>query len=530
MIGFFENEKTILPEIRLRKLRIYHVRNIDYSEIDFPNSKVDDLINYQSSVLGIYGQNGSGKTTAIIALKVLRSVVAGYGADEIDKDLIQSGFESCRFEYEFCACCSTQDKYDIIYCFDIRMFHESHEYDVINLSKSSDSEGHSSKKVEVDYVPRIVNEKLKFRHSSNDNKGELITLIETGTGEPDDQIYAFGNKKRFKEFRAQDNIREIFYWKQMAAMSQRSFIFFSGMYKWLIMQSPNDEYNVVLKSIYTYCNSYLHILTGNELIRYDDLSRSRCVIDLWREEADGYGIVPLVVDEQPDVISASEYDDLKRDINRINCFVGCLIPGFALCLIEYERGNYDDLTRDPDDDEISKDTNEAESVDDSSQNKLHVKYMLHSKREQTIIPLTHESAGVRRLISLASLIIAMYNDPSVTIAIDELDSGIFEYLLGDLLSVLNEHGKGQLIFTSHNFRALEVLDRNNLLFTSFDSPKRFIKLPNISGNNNLRDSYFRTIMLGDGSIYKKTDQAEIRRGLIKAGCTRDTEAGDSLDQ
>lgn len=53
----------------------------------------------------------------------------------------------------------------------------------------------------------------------------------------------------------------------------------------------------------------------------------------------------------------------------------------------------------------------------------------------------------------------MYNDPTTTVVIDELDCSIFEYLLGELLSIIEESGRGQLIFTSHNLRPLEKLNK-----------------------------------------------------------------------
>lgn len=36
----------------------------------------------------------------------------------------------------------------------------------------------------------------------------------------------------------------------------------------------------------------------------------------------------------------------------------------------------------------------------------------------------------------------MYNNPSITVVIDELDSGIFEYLLGEILKIISEKGQG----------------------------------------------------------------------------------------
>lgn len=58
-------------------------------------------------------------------------------------------------------------------------------------------------------------------------------------------------------------------------------------------------------------------------------------------------------------------------------------------------------------------------------------------------------------MSILQLLIVVYNHPSVTVAVDELDGGVFEYLLGELLNIISEKGKGQLIFTSHNLRPLD---------------------------------------------------------------------------
>ena len=45
--------------------------------------------------------------------------------------------------------------------------------------------------------------------------------------------------------------------------------------------------------------------------------------------------------------------------------------------------------------------------------------------------------------------------------VDELDSGIYEYLLGECLEVMQDKAKGQLIFTSHNLRPLEILENDS---------------------------------------------------------------------
>lgn len=57
-------------------------------------------------------------------------------------------------------------------------------------------------------------------------------------------------------------------------------------------------------------------------------------------------------------------------------------------------------------------------------------------------------------------------------SIDELDAGIFEYMLGELLDIFGKSAKGQLIFTSHNLRALEMLGgQDEQIYEETDSLK-----------------------------------------------------------
>ena len=113
----------------------------------------------------------------------------------------------------------------------------------------------------------------------------------------------------------------------------------------------------------------------------------------------------------------------------------------------------------------------------------------------------------------------VYNDAFVTVAIDELDSGIFEYLLGELLRIISEKGKGQLIFTSHNLRPLETIDKGFVAFTTTNPENRYIRMTNVKENNNLRDFYYRDIVLGEQSelLYNATNNFEIALAFREAG-------------
>lgn len=96
-----------------------------------------------------------------------------------------------------------------------------------------------------------------------------------------------------------------------------------------------------------------------------------------------------------------------------------------------------------------------------------------------------------------SLLIRMFNESDVCIAIDEIDSGIFEILLGTLLQVIAEYGRGQLIFTAHNLRVLEVLSDKSIVFSTSNPKNRFTTIKGVRDSNNLRNMYIRAVNIDD---------------------------------
>lgn len=148
-----------------------------------------------------------------------------------------------------------------------------------------------------------------------------------------------------------------------------------------------------------------------------------------------------------------------------------------------------------------------------------VRIQLMSAKNSKEIALKYESEGIKKIISILQLLIVVYNQSSITVAVDELDAGVFEYLLGELLRIISEKGKGQLIFTSHNLRPLETMDKGFIAFTTVNPSNRYIRFNNVKENNNLRDFYYRDIMLGEQNemVYEPTNNAEISFAFREAG-------------
>ena len=207
----------------------------------------------------------------------------------------------------------------------------------------------------------------------------------------------------------------------------------------------------------------------------------------------GCGKIQLKIFDN-NLISEHSYKILKHIIDQINIVLETIIPSFSIGI-------------------------ESKSESFIKECELGVKFELVSIQGNTKIPLRYESDGTKEIIFIVGLLISVYNDPKVCLAIDELDSGLFEFLFGEILVLLKKNGKGQLIFTANNLRALEVLDKNNFIFTTTNPKNRYIKLKGVKTTNNLRDFYLRNIILGgqDEKLYNKTYKEYISEALEKVG-------------
>ena len=65
------------------------------------------------------------------------------------------------------------------------------------------------------------------------------------------------------------------------------------------------------------------------------------------------------------------------------------------------------------------------------------------------------------------------------------------------MEIFSNDASGQLVFTSHNLRILEMLPtRKNFVFSTTNRENRYITLKGVKMTNNLRDLYLRSIQIG----------------------------------
>ena len=198
---------------------------------------------------------------------------------------------------------------------------------------------------------------------------------------------------------------------------------------------------------------------------------------------------------EPIVLNAERKALLYAIVNQINTVLYTIIPGMKIDVKDYGKQSLDD-------------GDEGWKIE-----------LMSVREDKKPIPIRMESEGIIKIVSILNALIQAFGNSSICLVIDELDAGIFEYMLGELLDIFEKSAKGQLIFTSHNLRALEMLDKESVMFSTVNPNNRYIHMKNVKDTNNLRSMYIRSITLGgqDERIYDETDSLKIARAFRKAG-------------
>ena len=442
--------------VRITEIEIYNFKNVEFGQINLDNKK------YSSSVLGLYGQNGSGKTALIDAIALLKNALCGLQIPKQFADYINISASYSEFKFKFSV---SQDKKfnEIIYSFKLRK--ETRK--IQNIDKPS---------AEIS-MPVIFDEIFSVSISDNDVAHKMQEIINTSS-----EYQTFGPNSKFKQLIPDDvNINDIIVIKKITALQSRSFLFSKELLD--IFRNKINVYSYIIEAIVDFGNNYLFVIDtkNNALISLDALPVAFKIKD-GNKNLQGN----IAISSERSIIAIEIFNILQNLIKNMNIVLKELIPGLTVEL-----------------------KNMGPVLWPDGHKGIYVQLL--SIRNGKSIPIKYESEGIKKIISILQLLIVVYNNPSITVAVDELDAGIFEYLLGEILKIISEHGKGQLIFTSHNLRPLETIDKCFIAFTTVNPLNRYVRMKNVNKNNNLRDFYYRDIMLGGQSekLYDETNNHEI---------------------
>lgn len=129
--------------------------------------------------------------------------------------------------------------------------------------------------------------------------------------------------------------------------------------------------------------------------------------------------------------------------------------------------------------------------------KLYVKKMIGGKIRT--INFSNESAGTQHILDIVRSLLSAFC--GVTVVYDEIDDGIHDLLLKNILASMIDDISGQLIITTHNTYLLESIDIKSVYIITVDYQgnkeiKCLDKYPRIQGTNNPRTMYLKGLFGG----------------------------------
>ena len=432
-----------------------------------PNTVNKILSADKAEILGIYGQNGSGKTAIVDALYFLQKVMVGTDLDQSLEDYMDMDSDTAEIFADFNIFID-----GIVFEIGYRLSLSREEKEVVisreTLSAAKNENGiRTNKTVFMDYQRDQANAIFKPQK-------RLDEILEENKEIKTDLIVA----------------------RKMAEKSNCSYIFGESSREIFCREYQNgfQQFSVIISSLFEFALKDLFVIRNT----HSGVISANFVLPMaFRIENDNIGAKgdftvsltePILVDEERKKL-------LETIVEQINIVLYTIIPGLQVTIKNYGK----------------------QSLNDGEEG---WKLELMSKREgMKEIPIRMESGGIIKIISILNALIQAFGNPSICLVIDELDSGIFEYMLGELLDIFKKSAKGQLIFTSHNLRALEMIDKESIMFSTTNPDNRYIHMKNVRESNNLRNMYIRSITLGGQSeqIYEETDSLKIARAFRKAG-------------
>ncbi len=474
---FTDEHATDLPTVRIKKIELNNFKSVKHGEIVLDCGKQYIPYGTKSDVLGLYGQNGSGKTALIEALSILEILMAGGSVPDVYADCISVDDEFSYLIFNFDLQYIRGEIRELEYAFKLKK---------VKLTEEEIQEKY--KDAPEDYpIPKdaykvfVYHEIIKLSWDEDGKRKIKQTIVDTSV-----TTAPFGSTPKLKAFVGKDKkaILDLEINKKLTAEKSRSFIFSKTTLQIFKNSNLYSVYYQVLLEMRLFASLFFCVIDTKS----SGLIRLNFALPLYTRN----GMVHFDV-RSPQKFSNDEFEHFNMVLNGISEVLFQLVPGLRIGFKKV-----------------------SDAIIDNGESGCVAELVAY--RDGKELPLRDESDGVRKIISVLSLIVAAYNDQSFTLAIDEFDAGVFEYLLGEILQTFEESGKGQFIFTSHNLRPLEVINKKFLVFTTTNPYNRYFRLKNISPTNNLRDIYFREIILGEQEekIYNKTKRFKIAAAMRKA--------------
>ena len=462
-------------KVRIMRSEIHNIKNVMYGDIKYMNygNINKKAICDKTDIVGIYGQNGSGKTALVESLDILRQLLTGNSINYEMYEGILSRDGSSYISTDFFVW-RGDDKYKVTYLAYLRVDEKKETIQI-----------YSEK---LYYWRRGASWKAERDISFQNPYYGAIDILETK-----DISVKSKHLSNLKDIPFLTNMQNL----AIVCAQKNISVFFNDLVKANIEKLDENEevkhFRHVILGISQFAYVDFSVIKVNQLGTINNNQIIPINVHKETETEIMQAIMPLAIAGVTE-IPEEDYVKVKSVIDAINIAIKSVIPNLQIKL---------------------KEKTELERPDGTKA----IQVEIYSVRDGKEFLLRYESEGIKRIISILNYLISVYNNEGVCLVVDELDSGIFEYLLGELLGMMHEGMKGQLIFTSHNLRVLEKLDAKNIICSTVNPENRYIRLKGIEKNHNKRDFYIRAITVGgqNEELYDEDDLLAMGYAFRKAG-------------
>lgn len=398
--------------IFLLNMAVKGIKNIEKEvKLDFYKKTVDKNFNPEKyRIKAIYGENGSGKTAIISAVKIFQDIIlrGNYLSESRTQkfldEIINKKTQKFRFQCEFLYIFN--DEIQVIY-----------QYEIL-LGKNKKN------------VYEIQSESLKMK-SGNYLNNNYIIIFEVRDGE-------------LLNIKCDEEPKEIFVKKTMNLLPLKSFVN-------IVMVNMEDDPG---------------FLSQEFKIHFYAFSKYLLKLDVYLGEEDQHKVYVL-----RKVFSEMVYEKEKLTGENLSYQEDDLIF-FSINENKIKKSYFDiyeekisQLTE-----FIKLFKKDLVSIDiDKKENGEYYLCDLNLNYGDYLINKEFESTGIKKLIRLFDCLVLASNGGIVFI--DEMDSNLNDVYLCKMVEYFMYYGKGQLCFTTHNLDPMSVLkkNRNSIDFLSSDN-------------------------------------------------------------
>ena len=382
-------------------------------------------------IKAIYGENGSGKSAIITAVKIFQDIICNsqYLSESKNQKLLDELINKKTQHYKFkCEFLCRLEKDNIIFAYELQLKkNESGLYEIVYEKLSERSGNYSNSRYKSIY--EVSNGKLIFVNAQNENYSMIEKMTYNLLGKSSFLNIYFFNFNNFNKDTVTDSTR---IYVRVCICMVLAFII-------KVYLDEEDKHELYfIKKVFS------------ERIKNDNNYISENVLEIMDSLSVTDSIIPK-----------NNFDIYVEKINNLTAFLR--IFKHDLKSIEIDK----------------KDDGDNYRCD------LNLNY------GDYLINKEFESTGIKKLIKLSDCFDAASKYGIVFI--DEMDSNLNDVYLCKIIEYFMYYGKGQLCFTTHNLDPMSVLKENKYSIDFLSSDNKLVSW--VSKGNATPDNYFKNGMI-----------------------------------